>query len=866
VAYTTDQIRQMIIAESRRQGVDPRLSLAVSTQESYLNPNAVGDNGRSLGLFQLQPAAAIDAGIDPKRRGEVELNIPGGITYLKQKLQQSGGNVEQALSRYNRGTPTYRGIGDPRYVENVLGHYQKQPPSLLARIGRALSPASAEAAQRTVPAAPPEDVDALLQQIQARRQQLQQPSTPAPAASAAPAGPVPQQGAGPPVPGSAAPQPAASAPQPEDVDTLLQQIQARRQQLQQQNAPAPVAAPAVQGPPTAATQVGSPAAPAPAPAAAPPAAPPFDHRAFAAQELARLQQDEQQRLGNWRIPAATGISAGSAMLGTAAGTLVAPLTGPLAPVMPLVGEMAGSYLGRQANIALGLEEGQPWAMGPSDIAAVGAPALSRGRQVVQDLRAGVRPTTVPTVAAERVAAAGEAQVPLTYGEAIESPTVKGVETALEKVPLVGTMGFRSRQQDAVKAAAQRQLQAQQEVMQQTPWKGLGQVQAAAQGGSKQAQNVLDEIAQSGDDWTKITQAGGNLNAFRSQQVANRLYGRVEQIAAGLGDVPLSKTQTVLDDTIRDLQNAVVPDTATIRYLEQIKTGLPGKTSYGQLRGLRSDLRDTMDDYYKGSNAVVGAKGVGALAKVKTALEQDLDSFALQGPNPELKAAAKQADTWYRQKVVPYEDTQLANALKSATPDEIYGKFIQRGHRDRAQKFYNALHPKGQEAVKVGMIAEAQQKALDPTTGVFSPKKFATSLETIQDAYGVFFKGEDKWKVDGLLKVMRAAERAGQFAENPPTGQRLIPYLIGGGLATGATMAPGAMAGTAAATKGLSWLLTSKTGTKILLNAHRAGETTFAMDNVLRELTTQGARVLGTELGEGLTEGTQVQVEPGRVTR
>lgn len=168
--WTRAQIIDRITAEARHQGVDPKLALAVAMQESYLNPNAVGDNGQSLGLFQLQRAAALDAGIDPARRGEPEVNITGGVRYIKQKLQQSSGNVEQALSRYNRGTPTYQGRGDPHYVENVKQYYdvevrlggtgggggpptppgptpttEQVPQSFLARVGGWFSPAAAEA-------------------------------------------------------------------------------------------------------------------------------------------------------------------------------------------------------------------------------------------------------------------------------------------------------------------------------------------------------------------------------------------------------------------------------------------------------------------------------------------------------------------------------------------------------------------------------------------------------------------------------------------------------------------------------------------------------------------------------------------------
>lgn len=151
--WSTDDIKRLIEVEARLQGVDPQLALAVATQESYLSPNATGDGGRARGLFQMQEAAAKDAGIDPARRHEVPLNVEGGVRFLKQKLDQSGGNVDQALSRYNRGTPDYRGIGDPNYVQNVLRFYPgrepQQQPGLLPRARNFLSPASADAAAPT---------------------------------------------------------------------------------------------------------------------------------------------------------------------------------------------------------------------------------------------------------------------------------------------------------------------------------------------------------------------------------------------------------------------------------------------------------------------------------------------------------------------------------------------------------------------------------------------------------------------------------------------------------------------------------------------------------------------------------------------
>ena len=882
--------------------------MAVAEQESGLDPQAVGDNGKSLGLFQLQRAAAIDAGIDPDRRQDLDANIRGGVTYFKQKLAQSKGNIPEALSRYNRGGPTYKGIGDPHYEKHVTAKYNTQSAavqalapapekSLLARLSAAVTPREASAAetgglapgQARPGAADPRD--ALGERLfgpKPTRQAASPAASPAEGAAASTTG-DPRDALGVRLFG-----PKPTAPAAETFPPLAEQEAAATQQ-------------ALYGTPAGQTKdaydvdvrsltaaeaerlrAGAPAAPAPA---APTAQTQVE--LLRQQEAGRLKAEREvgsptvpaatARLEAGKTAAATVIGTAGSIIGTGAGILVAPFTGPFAPAMPLVGEMAGSYGARKLNVTLGLEE--PGALG--DVASVAIPGLFGLRGAIRGIKAGGKIATVPAKAQEMVKASGETGIPLTYGEATGSPIAQRAETYLEQVPVVGTGGFRTRQQAAVKTAAQTQVQAQQQAMMQAPWNGLAQVKAAAAQGSKQAQRVLDDIAGSGEDWNRIVQASGNLKAYRSRQIAGTLYGKVSELADGLGNVPMTKTIATIDDTLKALRTAVVPDTETIRYLEQLKGGLqgqtsttvsplldasgnpitrtvqvPGKTTYGQLRQLRSDLGDTISDYYKGSNAVVGAKGVGSLAKVRSALDQDLDTFALQSPNPELAAAAQRADQFYKRQVIPYEDQQLAKALTSDTPDEIYGKFIQRDHRDRAKKFYDALDTRGKAAVQYGMVAEAQHKALDPTTGVFSPAKFEGSLKAIQDARGVFFKGEAAFKLDGLMKVMRAAERAGQYAENPPTGQR----VIGAALGTGAVMAPLATAKLLGTATVLSWALTSKTGTKLLLRAHSVAEQSLAFEQVMRELTAQGARVMATEGGEGLQEGQQVQVQPGRVGR
>jgi hypothetical protein len=232
VAWDRDTIKRLIEVEAKLQDVDPRLAVAVAMQESGLRPDTLGDRGKSRGVFHLQERAAIDAGIDPKQRDDPAIGIFGGVRYLKQQLDKSGGHIPSALSRYNRGTPEYRGIGDPDYVYHVMRHYPDHPlgqaptdqeayrarlnktfgsgtapeeprqqPGLMARVSQAIGPARADAAT------PPVSGRSRLEEIEAelaRREGQQAPGgtqAPPPVSQAAPP-PATQPGAsqGPPTP------------------------------------------------------------------------------------------------------------------------------------------------------------------------------------------------------------------------------------------------------------------------------------------------------------------------------------------------------------------------------------------------------------------------------------------------------------------------------------------------------------------------------------------------------------------------------------------------------------------------------------------------------------------------------------------
>jgi len=99
----TVDLRQAIVDEANAQGVPPPIALAVATRESgimqwYANGKLViGDNGKSIGIFQIQQASAPGYDLtDPLQ------NIEAGVKFLA-KMNSKYGDWWTALAAYNWG-------------------------------------------------------------------------------------------------------------------------------------------------------------------------------------------------------------------------------------------------------------------------------------------------------------------------------------------------------------------------------------------------------------------------------------------------------------------------------------------------------------------------------------------------------------------------------------------------------------------------------------------------------------------------------------------------------------------------------------------------------------------------------------------
>lgn len=121
VQAETPKQKDYIEETEESYGISPKLVKAIIEVESGGDANAIGDNGNSLGLMQIQPryhAQRLKEGeslLDPK------VNVRVGCEILSE-LMAKYGTLDEALTVYNAGHDT----GDRSYANKVYEEMMKK--------------------------------------------------------------------------------------------------------------------------------------------------------------------------------------------------------------------------------------------------------------------------------------------------------------------------------------------------------------------------------------------------------------------------------------------------------------------------------------------------------------------------------------------------------------------------------------------------------------------------------------------------------------------------------------------------------------------------------------------------------------------
>ena len=379
----------------------------------------------------------------------------------------------------------------------------------------------------------------------------------------------------------------------------------------------------------------------------------------------------------------------------------------------------------------------------------------------------VKPDLTQKVVSEGV----KHNVPVYYDD-VGGIISKKAGTAAENVPVLGTAGGRKAQFQAATRAAQK----------------------------------ISDKYNVGEDVPDLIQKGMKNKLTSFKRTAGKLYDKAANMLDHWGNVPTSTFDTEIQTLLEaEKRLGTAANQEVIKLLQKYADAPRG--NFSLMREIRSQLGSDLSGFYKG-NSPIGEKGAGAIQSIKTALENDMSTFA-DKVGGTARAVWRKADAFYREGVIPFKSEGLRALTKTAEPEKAW-RYLISDTKSRALRMYKSLDGSGRSAVRYGLIKDAMQKA--ETKDGISPAKFAKYLEKHQNLINTFFKGDELKEIQGFKVLMRSVERAGQFMENPPTGNRVVPFLIGGA----AVKAPLAVGGGAAIVGATRVLFQTKTGRNALI--------------------------------------------------
>lgn len=434
----------------------------------------------------------------------------------------------------------------------------------------------------------------------------------------------------------------------------------------------------------------------------------------------------------------------------------------------------------------------------------------------------------------------------TAGDIGDNSLLKKAEVLNENVPF-GMSEYRQKQQNDINLSAEKRYKALQDDLLLSKHDNLDNIKNAVNNPKrgKEAQALLNAIEQAGDDPNKILQNSVQIQSLNAKIKADEAYNKVESAIDKLGNptIKSSSTTKILkeiannDDLLKD--KSIQSDVNQI--LENInkkqKSSIvneQGKAfsenispTYQQLRNLRTKLNGII-----GRPDLINTNELNAYRRVLTGVENDLDKFHTLNPN--IKTLASKANTLYKNEVIPFRDnTDFQKIVNNANPDTIFQDVIKPNSQDRLANIVSKLDSRGKIAIKYGLFQDALDKATNQTTGDKSPAKIAGYIEKYRKPINAL--GEDTSKeFRGYAKILRHVQRAGQFTEDPPTGNRAIGAgLLGGTLGSGNILLTAKIL---SSSQVLKFLTTTKVGKALLLRASNLEQDSPALDAVLQKLT------------------------------
>jgi len=356
-------------------------------------------------------------------------------------------------------------------------------------------------------------------------------------------------------------------------------------------------------------------------------------------------------------------------------------------------------------------------------------------------------------AAQQVIEAGKREgVPVLTTDVIPPKGIIGglARQSGERIPIAGTSGVRASQQGTREAAA---------------------VDFANSIPRKTPKDIIQSLKSQTDKVKKA--AGGRIEAFTQRMNDS-------------GAMNIDRTIESIDDVLSKLNKpGVIKDTGAISDLQTIReTLLEAPQSFEMLRQNRTAIRELVEGTDPLAKSQLFSRSKSLLKGVQKTITRQLDELVGEKEGAQALAKYKKADAVYANEARNLTKSRLKNVLDKGdiTPENVENMLFSRKPTE-IKLLHDSLGAEGKAAARSSIIS----RAIDSAGGAedLSVAKFISALKKNDDSVQVFFKGDDKKRINGLKKLLDATRRAQDAAVVTPTGQSLQVLLAGGAGASAA---------------------------------------------------------------------------------